>query len=91
MRRVCKGRDIDAALCRKGFRREVGGDHIRYYWNGHAKIRTLLSHGMLGCTVDADIISKISRQLRLSKSQFLAFIDCTMSEREYRDLLQQRG
>ncbi|MGL6227378.1 MAG: hypothetical protein ACRC10_12230 [Thermoguttaceae bacterium] len=89
MGRVRTGREIDAALRRKGFIRELDGKHIRYFFS--ERVFTHISHGMLGCTVSSKLISEISRQLRLSKNQFLALIDCTLSEEDYRCLLQEQG
>ncbi|MGL6227292.1 MAG: hypothetical protein ACRC10_11795 [Thermoguttaceae bacterium] len=89
------GREVDSALCKKGFERTVSGDHFRYYLyhpvNGAMLTQTKISHGMLGGTINAYLISQMSRQLRLTKRQFLALIDCTMSEAEYQIVLQQLG
>jgi hypothetical protein len=78
-----KGRDIDAALRSKGFRRDRTGDHI-YYFFGDSNISTKISHGMLGSSLDAGLISKMARQLHLTKDQFLELIDCTLDEEEFR-------
>ena len=82
-----KGRDIDSALCKKGFRRDVSGRHIRYFLQGSEEIRTMMSHGMLGQTVDTWFISQMAHQLRLTKKQFLDLIDCTLDEEGYREIL----
>ena len=90
MGNVRKGRDIDAGLCSSGFTREVDGDHVRYVLTG-TSVKTKVSHGAMGDTIGANLISRMSRQLHLSKQQFLALIDGTMNEEEYRELLRQEG
>ncbi len=90
MGRVRKGRDIDVALCKKGFRREIDGDHVCYLLTG-SKVKTKTSHGAMGDTIGTNLISRMSRQLHLTKSQFLDFIDCTISEEDYREILRKQG
>ncbi|MDR0326958.1 MAG: hypothetical protein LBI05_01540 [Planctomycetaceae bacterium] len=89
---VRKGREIDSALCKKGFRRETGGDHICYFLMDRSgddtDIKTKVSHGAMGITVGVNLISRMARQLRLTKMQFLALIDCTLDEEGYRQILQ---
>jgi hypothetical protein len=61
-----KGRDIDSALCKKGFSRKKSGDHVRYAFAGMPYIRTMMSHGMMGDSIGIDLISRMSRQLHFS-------------------------
>jgi hypothetical protein len=82
-----KGRDIDAALRKKGFRRDKTGDHY-YYFFGATRIRTKISHGMLSSSLSAELIGSMSRQLRLTKAHFLDLVDCTLDEEGYRAMLQ---
>ena len=81
-----KGRDIDAAFRRKCFRRDMDGKHITYCFQTSdgrdTNFVTRMSHGMMGSSLDAKLIGDMARQLRLSKNQFLALIDCTMSADE---------
>ncbi|MGL6227525.1 MAG: hypothetical protein ACRC10_12970 [Thermoguttaceae bacterium] len=96
MGRVYHGREIDAALRKKGFHRNVDGKHIVYSICNLAdeteyKVLTHLSHGMSGTTVSAKLLSQMSRQLRLRKDQFLALIDCSLDETQYRLILQEQG
>jgi hypothetical protein len=81
-----KGRDIDVALRSKGFRRDKTGDHYYYYF-GDTRIRTKISHGMLGSSLSAELIGDMARQLRLTKTQFLELIDCTIDEEDYRKII----
>ena len=85
-------RDIDSALTRKGFEKTKDGDHYRYYLydqqNGATLAQTKMSHGALRKTIGAPLLSQMARQLRLTKSQFLDLIDCTLDEDGYRNLLK---
>ena len=90
MGRVRKGRDIDAALCQKGFRREVDGDHVCYILVG-SNIKTKVSHGAMGDTIGANLLSRMARQIHLTKAQFPDLIDCTLDEEAYRDILRELG
>ena len=83
------GRDIDMALCQKGFRRELDGKHIRYFYN--ARVFTHISHGMMGTAIGPPLLAQMARQLRLTKKQFLELIDCTMTEEKYREILADKG
>jgi len=94
MGNVRSGREIDSALCKKGFRRETGGDHICYFLRDvdgeDTNIKTKISHGVVSDTIGANLISRMARQLHLSKIQFLNFIDCSVSEEDYRTVLREQ-
>ena len=86
------GRDIDGALRRKGFRRDSSGKHIQYFLTAvpdgpEPDIKTMMSHGMQRGTLSAKLIGEMSRQLHLTKKQFLELIDCTLNEDGYREIL----
>jgi len=87
---VRKGRDIDAGLCGAGFVRTIDGDHVRYILT-ETNVKTKVSHGAMGDTIGANLISRMSRQLHLSEQQFLALIDGELSEDEYREILRNEG
>ncbi len=90
-----KGRDIDAALRKKGFICQSDGKHIRYFFRSadgsKSPIFTMISHGMMGTSIGAPLIADMARQLHLTKSQFLALIDCTLDEAGYREILTSQG
>ena len=94
MSSVRSGRSVDAALRKKGFSRSVDSDHLVYRFfgsNGELFARTKISHGMLGSTISVDLISKMARQLHLTKKEFLDLIDCPMDEEQYREILGEKG
>ena len=45
----------------------------------------------MGETIGDNLISRMSRQIRLTKTQFLDFVDCTISEESYREIIQELG
>ena len=85
-----KGRDIDASLRKKGFSRDVSGDHVYYYFGG-TRVKTKMSHGMMSSSLSVELISDMARQLRLTKRQFLDLIDCPLDEAGYRAILEKLG
>ena len=46
---------------------------------------------MMGSTIDVNILSKMAKQLHLSKKQFLELIDCPLDENGYRQILRDEG
>ena len=54
-------------------------------------VRTMLSHGVLGDSIGADLISRMSRQLHLSKEQFLDLIDCHLDADGYQAIVERLG
>ena len=95
MANVRSGREVDAALRKKGFLRETDGDHVHYCLlssdGRKSTVKTQISHGMSGSAISAGLISKMARQLRLTKSQFLDLIDCSLSGDDYRIILRNKG
>ena len=87
MSNVRSGREIDSALRKKGFRRERDGKHIHYFFEENPMIVTHMSHGMMGSSIDANLMSRMARQLHLSRGQFLDFIDCLLDQSGYRIIL----
>ena len=87
---VLKAKDVEQALCKKGFQKE-DNDHRRFrlYIDGKKKsIRTMTSHN--GQDIDNHLQSCMARQMKLSKSEFLLFVACTMSGEKYVELLRVR-
>jgi hypothetical protein len=86
---------MGAALRKKGFRCDRSGKHIWYYFrdsNGEdSDVKVMMSHGMAGSSLSADLLSRMARQLHLSTRQFLALIDCPLDEAGYRAILEELG
>ena len=82
---------IVAALLAKGFILE-NRDHKYLFFHVRGKktgVFTFISHGER----DADdwLLARIARQLRLTKKELLALIECSLSQDEYLRLLVERG
>ena len=94
MSNIRLARQVHSALSKKGFRVEKDGDHIRYYHldslGEETGINTKISHGALGATISKKLLSLMSRQLHLTKKQFLDLIDCTFDEDGYRAIMIEK-
>ena len=85
-----KRRIILQNLKRKGFVEEREGDHIflKFRANGEYKgIRTKVSHGSKANELSEELISRMAKQCKLSKKNFVGLVDCSLSELEYMELL----
>ena len=87
---VRSGRDVDTALCKKGFRREVDGNHVCYEYPG-SDVQTKISHGMQGRDIGRELLGKMAKQTHLKFNHFLALIDCSMDKEAYRASLLEQG
>lgn len=82
---------IDTALCGKGFTRKKSGDH--WFYTLHVdgvktSIFTKTSHGSSGSDVDDSLVGMMARQVRLSSGQFRQLVTCTLSEKDYLQVLR---
>lgn len=88
---VLKVSDIDKNLQKKGFVSH-SGDHIYYFFydnNKKTDIFTKVSHS--ADEIGDPLISRMSKQLKLSKDQFIKFAKCIISENEYKEILKEGG
>ena len=71
-------------MLRKGFAKKEGGNHTKlvfYHKGKKTSIYTLYSRS---CSeIDDYLIAKMSKQIRLSKKDFIAFVSCTLSQKAY--------
>lgn len=87
-----KVRDINAALCRKGFISDRECDHVYYilYYNGKkTSVRTKISHSKN--EIDDHLINAMSKQVHLDKENFFLLVECPLSEAEYKTRLLESG
>ena len=88
-----KARRVESALLAKGFRR-LDSKHLKFRYHrldgGRTPVRTLLSHGG-NRDIDDRLLGRMARQCGVSRREFLALIDCPLSQEAYEDLLVQRG
>ena len=83
-----KVRTIEASLKKKGFTENVCGKHKSYimYINGiKTPINTRISHGYK--EIDKFLIRKMAMQMKISKKDFERFVECSLSEKEYKKLI----
>ncbi|MDR3197072.1 MAG: hypothetical protein LBU34_04300 [Planctomycetaceae bacterium] len=88
-----KRTEIEKALSQKGFQLQENKDHRYYFFrvNGKSITKTKVSHGIKYKDLSDDLISQMAKQCRLSKNDFLKFIDCSMSQQQYENQLQQKN
>jgi hypothetical protein len=90
-----KNRDrkqIEAALCKKGFLPDIRRDHRYYYFfvDGKYILKTKVSHGTQYKNIADTLISQMARQCHLTNSEFIDLVDCTLSQEQYEQLLRNR-
>ena len=86
-----KTRDVSTSLCRKGFQKKET-DHTKFHLYIDGKrtgIYTKISHGEV--EVHEPLIKSMARELRLSKEQFLALVDCHIDGDQYISILNENG
>ena len=81
-----KTRNIEKSLIKKGFRLR-NSDHKYFIYEGSKKkgIVTKISHSHN--EIGDDLISKMSKQLNMSKDFFVSYIECTKNEADYVKIL----
>jgi hypothetical protein len=86
-----KTKNIKLSLCKKGFR-ESNTDH-KVFWfyidGARASIRTKFSHSAI--EVDDNLIHLMANQIHLTKSEFVKFVICEISELEYIEIQKGLG
>lgn len=88
---ILKTKDVNKALLLKGFR-ITENDHHRFlfYLDGRkTSVHTKTSHSH--SEIGRDLIARMARQMRLSKNDFVRFVDCQMTEEDYRTKLISDG
>lgn len=83
-------KDIKKNLQKKGFIVDNQRDHIWFNYittdGKKTPIRTKISHGK--SDIGDDLISKMARQTRISKKQFVELVECSLSKDEYFELVK---
>lgn len=85
-----QARKVSTALTGKfGFEVEESHHRIyRFYQDGQLVARTFMSHGAR--ELGDFHIQKMSKQMRLSRQEFLAAIECTLDRDTYCTLIRER-
>lgn len=88
---VFRTRDIESALTSKGFK-QANSDHKYYFFYVDGKktsIRTKISHG--ASEYGDVLLGLMKKQLHLEKKELEELINCTLGEKEYRELLAKKN
>lgn len=87
-------RDVEAALEKKGFVLGDGGDHkfFAYHTKEGEKtsVWTKTSHGTKYKTLGDNLVSAMAKQCELTSPEFKKFVECTLSQDDFEELLIQR-
>ena len=79
--------DVEAALLRKGFRKDNRDHRFLIYWNTAGKKtprKTKVSHGSAKYKDLGDpLIKAMAKQCGLTKPKFLELVDCTLDQKGY--------
>ncbi len=87
-------RDVESALCTKGFRRSNRSHRKFVFYTCAGKktsVWTEISHGSSHRDLSESILHRMASQCRLSCREFRRLIECPMSREEYQELLVQNG
>ncbi|MDI9642239.1 MAG: type II toxin-antitoxin system HicA family toxin [Archaeoglobales archaeon] len=93
MSRTVKIRELESALTKKGFKREEGGKHTKYFLvvdGKKTKIFTVLSRSQ--DQISKDLTKRIMKQLKFENNNlFEEFIECPMDYEKYIGYLKNRN
>lgn len=83
---------IERGLKNKGFGVAESHHHYFIYYSIDGKktaVKTKTSHGQR--EISDDLIAKMARQVKVSRSEFLDLIDCPLSRKDYESILVSSG
>jgi len=87
-------RDIEKALCQKGFEPATNDHRFLIYVSKTGKktrARTKTSHTPKMKVVPDNLLGQMAIQCKLTKPQFLDLVDCPMDRDEYERALAEEG
>jgi len=83
---------VKQALCAKGFKEDNGRDHNYYFFHYQGKksqINTKISHNEKD--LDDYLCTAMAKQVKLTKKQFGALVDCALTGQAYEQILVTAG
>jgi len=84
--------DVIAGLTKKGFENSKNSHHQYYTYRALegklSDVYTYTSHS--GKELSDSLLSKMSRQCKLRREEFLKFVDCTMTQQTYEQNLKDQ-
>jgi len=93
MRAPVKRKKIKKSLLGKGFGAAEGSKHTKYFFYYKGKktsVFTFLSRGSSHKNYGKELLDKMSKQLKLTNSQFEELIECPLTEKDYIELLKRK-
>jgi hypothetical protein len=85
---------VEAALRAKGFALEEGDHHYFIYVSEDGlvtNVKTKTSHGAKMKDIPDNLLAAMARQVSLSRSEFVSFVDCDLDRRTYEGRLRAAG
>ncbi|MCA0428809.1 MAG: hypothetical protein LCH37_15340 [Bacteroidetes bacterium] len=88
---VLDDRKVRKNLKKKGFVENEKADHrfFEFYHNEKMICKTKVSHNSQD--IDDYLISNMAKQVKLSKNDFIALVECTLSQNGYEEKLRISG
>jgi len=87
-------RQVESSLKAKGFEPKEGDHHYFYYRTVEGKKTTAFtftSHTRKEKTISDELLSKMAKQCRLTKQDFLKLVDCPLDRDGYETFLAAQG
>ena len=79
-------KDIESSLIKKGFKKKEGKKHIKFFYCDEdgvkTRVTTLLSRSSYK-EINDKWVGDMARQCRLSKDDFIDFVECALSHEDY--------
>jgi len=86
---------ISSSLQKKGFVLEENHDHKCFFYcsksGKRTKVRTMISRGTKYKVIGDNLLTQMSKQCRLLKSEFLELIDCPLTREDYEIKLREQA
>lgn len=86
--------DVESSLCKKGFIEERDADHRYFklmYEGKYSGIRTKTSDGSKYKTLGDPLVAIMARQIKLDKREFFKFVECSLSQADYIQILLENN
>lgn len=87
-------RNVETSLLSKGFELDERHHHYFIYHASdgtRTSVKTRTSHGSSNKTLGEPLLAQMARQCGISKTQFLALVDCPLDRKTYEQLLRHTG
>ena len=89
-----KASDVEKALKKKGFTEDKSKSHNKYvlYIDGKkTNINTHTSQGASHKEISECMLNTMAKQMKITRKEFDSFVQCTLSEENYKKILYERN